>query len=128
MFYWVSKHSATPRVFKPDKRLLLVFQKVLKQFQGLKPEKIVPSMVLEALTSRLHGTALKSELLSKLRAALSIANSWLIEIGLKVFNCRNTFIQQISHNEPNIKNTMILFVCLSKILHMHCFQFLLGPL
>ena len=28
----------------------------------------------------------------------------------------------------DIKNTIILFVCLSKILHKHCFQFLLGPL
>ena len=28
----------------------------------------------------------------------------------------------------NIKNTIILFVCPSKILHEHCFQFLLGSL
>ena len=28
----------------------------------------------------------------------------------------------------SIKNTIILFVCPSKILHKHCFQFLLGPL
>ena len=27
----------------------------------------------------------------------------------------------------NIKNTIILFVCPSKILHEHCFYFLLGP-
>ena len=26
----------------------------------------------------------------------------------------------------NIKNTIILFVCPSKLLHKHCFQFLLG--
>ena len=28
----------------------------------------------------------------------------------------------------NIKNTIILFDCPSKILHKHCFPFLLGPL
>ena len=28
----------------------------------------------------------------------------------------------------NIENTVILFVCPSKILHKHCFQFILGPL
>ena len=27
----------------------------------------------------------------------------------------------------NIKSTIILFVCPSKILHEHCFYFLLGP-
>ena len=27
----------------------------------------------------------------------------------------------------NIKNTIILVACPSKILHKHCFQFLLGP-
>ena len=44
---------------------------------------------------------------------------------------RKAVITDTSHDWlelANIKNTIIFFVCPSKILHKHCFQFLLGPL
>ena len=50
--------------------------------------------------------------------------------GLQSWNSNGN--KWLSHNGglklASIRNTIILFVCPSKILHKHCFQFLLGPL
>ena len=66
-----------------------------------------------------------------LRSLLKVSQNILATIvGVRVANnLHNCEDRMLSGGIlANIKNTIILFVCPSKSLHKHCFQFRLGPL
>ena len=60
---------------------------------------------------------------SKLARAFSYCCGW---VSLVCSDSRE--IRRIDVKLASVKNTIILFVCPTKILHKHCFQLLLGPL